>query len=294
MPFSRRRLLVRASQGGASGAFRAGMWQSLGMSEKASIIGIGVVALVALVGPWLMPYSAIVPAGEPMLPPLSAGHLLGTDTLGMDLATRLISGMQRSLVAAVIVTAVSALFGTAIGVLAGFRGGALDTILMRLTDLFLAFPAMIIAMAIAAAIGQSLGSAMVGITAVWWPLYARLVRGEIRRVATLPHVQAARVSGVRGWNLLRRHVIPAVTPTIGVTASMDIGAVVMTLAALSFIGLGTPAPAPELGRMASDGMKYFINAWWIAVLPSLAIGLLAFLFNYAGDALRVVLRGKGV
>ncbi|WP_062287903.1 ABC transporter permease [Demequina phytophila] len=271
-----------------------GAWSALGMGEKLSLIAVALTVLIAVVGPVLMPYSAIIPSGEQLLPPLSPGHLLGTDVLGMDMATRLVAGMQRSLFAAVVVTLIAAAIGTLIGVVAGFRGGWIDSALMRFTDLFLAFPAMIIAMAIAAAIGQSLGSAMIGIIVVWWPLYARLVRGEVRRVAALPHVQAARVAGVRGWKLLWRHVVPAVTPTVVVTASLDIGAVVMTLAALSFIGLGTPAPAPELGRMASDGMKYFLNAWWVAVLPSLAIGLLAFVFNYAGDALRVMLRRTGV
>jgi peptide/nickel transport system permease protein len=270
------------------------MWSSLGGAEKASLLGVVTVVLACIIGPLVIPYSAIIPSGLPMLEPFSDGHLLGTDTLGMDMGARLLSGMQRSLFAAVVVTVIAAVIGSIIGVIAGYWGGVLDNILMRVTDLFLAFPATIIAMAVAAALGQSLGSAMFGITVVWWPLYARLVRGEVRRIAALPHVLAARVSGVKGWRLLARHVTPAVTPTIGVTASLDIGAVVMTLAALSFIGLGTPAPAPELGRMASDGMKYFLNAWWIAVLPSLAIGLLAFLFNYAGDALRVVLRRNGV
>ncbi|WP_062387198.1 ABC transporter permease [Demequina iriomotensis] len=292
MPFSRRRTLERVEA--APTARRDSAWSALGPGERTSLIAMAAIVLVAIIGPTLMPYSPIIPSGSQLLPPLSSGHVLGTDVLGMDMATRLVAGMQRSLLAAVLVTAVSAAIGTFIGVVAGFRGGWLDSALMRFTDLFLAFPAMIIAMAIAAAIGQSLGSAMIGIIVVWWPLYARLVRGEVRRVVALPHVQAARVSGVRGWRLLWRHVVPAVMPTVVVTASLDIGAVVMTLAALSFIGLGTPAPAPELGRMASDGMKYFLNAWWVAVLPSVTIGLVAFVFNYAGDALRVVLRRTGV
>ncbi|WP_062204079.1 ABC transporter permease [Demequina salsinemoris] len=293
MLFSRKRALARA-EAGAVGTLRDGFWDALGKAEKASLIGVGVVIVVSLLGPVVWPYSAIIPSGEQLLPPLSGGHILGTDTLGMDMMARLLSGMQRSLMAAVVVTTIAAIFGSFIGVMAGFRGGAVDTVLMRVTDLFLAFPATIIAMAVAAALGQSIWSAMAGITVVWWPLYARLVRGEVRRVVALPHVQAAKVSGVTGWRLLVKHVTPAVTPTIAVTASLDIGAVIMTLAGLSFIGLGTPAPAPELGRMASDGMKYFLNAWWISVLPSLAIGLLSFLFNYAGDALRVGLRRKGV
>lgn len=299
MPFSRKATLERRAADLAEGdpdatAPRHGAWAGLGRAERAALVAGAFVVLAALVGPVLSPYSVIIPSGTPLLPPGSAGHLLGTDALGMDLGTRLLAGMQRSLGAALAVTLVAAALGSFIGVVAGFFGGVLDTVLMRVTDLFLAFPATIIAMALAAALGQSLGSAIVGITVVWWPLYARLVRGEVRRVATLPHVLAARVSGVRGWRLLARHVVPAVTPTIAVTASLDIGAVIMTLAALSFIGLGTPAPAPELGRMASDGMKYFLTSWWVSVLPSLAIGLLAFLFNYAGDALRATLRRTGV
>ncbi|MBU4215110.1 MAG: ABC transporter permease [Actinobacteria bacterium] len=301
MPFSRKATLERrtadlAATGDEPAATspKDGAWAGMGRAERAALIAGSLVVLAALVGPALSPYSVIIPSGAPLLAPGSAGHLFGTDALGMDLGTRLLAGMQRSLGAALAVTLVAAVLGSFIGVVAGFFGGVLDTVLMRVTDLFLAFPATIIAMALAAALGQSLGSAIVGITVVWWPLYARLVRGEVRRVATLPHVLAARVSGVRGWRLLARHVVPAVTPTIAVTASLDIGAVIMTLAALSFIGLGTPAPAPELGRMASDGMKYFLNSWWVAVLPSLAIGLLAFLFNYAGDALRAALRRTGV
>lgn len=293
MLFSRKRALA-AAQNTKARSFGSDFWKELGTAEKASLIGVAAVTLLALLGPAVWPYSDIIPSGDQLLEPFKGPHVLGTDTLGMDMAARLLSGMQRSLLAALVVTVVAAIVGSIIGVIAGFKGGVLDTVLMRVTDLFLAFPATIIAMAVAAALGQSIWSAMVGITVVWWPLYARLVRGEVRRVAVLPHVQAARVSGVRGWRLVSRHIAPAVSPTIAVTASLDIGAVVMTLAALSFIGLGTPAPAPELGRMAADGMNYFLNAWWISVLPSLAIGLLSFLFNYAGDALRVGMRSKGV
>jgi peptide/nickel transport system permease protein len=268
-------------------------WTAIRVSERVALAALAVIVVVALVGPLLLP-SAIVPARGTLLPPFSPGHLLGTDALGMDLLSRLVNGMRSSLTAAVVVTAVAAVVGSIVGIAAGFLGGWTDSLLMRVTDLFLAFPATIIAMAVAAALGQSITSAMIGIGVVWWPLYARLVRGETRRIVVLPHVQAARVSGVRGLRLLGRHVAPAVSPTIAVTASLDIGGVIMVLASLSFIGLGTPAPAPELGRMASDGMRYLLTSWWIAVLPGLAIGLLAFVFNYAGDALRVLLRRTGV
>lgn len=267
---------------------------ALSVGEWVALGALVLTVLVAIVGPWIIGISPIIPAGDTFLPPGSPGHLLGTDNLGMDLLARILTGMRTSLLAALIVTAAATVIGTAIGVTAGFLGGWLDNILMRITDVFLAFPATIVAMAVAAALQPSLSSSMIGITVVWWPLYARLVRGEIRRVMVSSHVEAARVSGVRGFRLLRKHVIPATTPSIAVTASMDIGGVIMTLAALSFIGLGTPAPAPELGRMASGGMQYVMNAWWVPVFPALAVGILALLFNYIGDGVRGLLRSRGV
>lgn len=261
--------------------------------EKVAVVILVGVSLAALIGPWLSPYDYAVPAGPPFLPPLSPGHLLGTDNLGLDVMTRVLEGARASLFAAVVVTTISALFGLIIGTVAGFAGGWIDNVLMRLTDLFMAFPAAIVAMAITAGLGPSLESSMVGITIVWWPLYARLVRGEIRRTAVSPHVEAARLSGTRGTRLVVRHVVPRVVPTVVVTASLDIGSVIMMLSALAFIGLGSPAPAPELGLMASMGMQYILDAWWVAVVPGLMVGLLALLFNYAGDGLRIALHAKG-
>lgn len=252
-----------------------------------------VLVLVALLGPLLSPYSAIVPSGDAYLPPLSAGHPLGTDNLGLDIATRVLAGARTSIVAAVVVTVLAAVVGLAVGTLAGFAGGFLDTALMRVTDLFLALPATIVAMAIAAGLGPGLASSMIAIGVVWWPLYARLVRGEVRRVTTGLHVEAARMSGTTGLRLVTRHVVPSVLPTVAVTASQDIGAVVLTVASLSFVGLGAPAPAPELGLMASAGMQYVVNAWWIPVVPGLVVGLLSLLCTYSGDGLRAVLRAKG-
>ncbi|WP_114423154.1 ABC transporter permease [Nocardioides houyundeii] len=253
---------------------------------------LGLLVLAAVVGPWLSPYRTDVPSGEAYLAPFSAGHLLGTDNLGLDLATRVLSGMRISLFAAVVVTGVAAVVGLVVGTLAGYAGGWVDSLLMRVTDLFLAFPATIVAMAIVAGLGPGLTSSMIGISVVWWPLYARIVRGEVRRASRSLHVEAARTSGTTGWRLLTRHVVPTVLPTVLVTASLDIGAVVMTLAALAFIGLGSPAPSPELGLMASGGMDYVLSAWWIPVVPGIAVGVLALIFNYVGDSVRTTLRAK--
>jgi len=254
---------------------------------------LAVVVLAALIGPWVSPYRTDVASGAAYLHPFSHGHLLGTDNLGFDVLTRVLAGTRISLFAAVVVTGISAVFGLAIGAVAGFVGGWVDAVLMRVTDLFLAFPATIVAMAIVAGLGPSLRSSMIGIAIVWWPLYARLVRGETRRAATSLHVEAARMSGTRGLRLMLRHAVPSVLPTVLVTASMDIGGVIMTLASLAFVGLGSPAPAPELGLMASGGMQYVISAWWIPVMPGLAVAVLALLFNYVGDGVRSVLRAKG-
>ncbi|MFT4082361.1 MAG: ABC transporter permease, partial [Nocardioides sp.] len=262
-------------------------------AEAVAFVLLAVVVLAAIVGPWISPYRTDVASGEPYLHPFSGGHWLGTDNLGFDVLTRILAGTRISLFAAVVVTGVSAIFGLLVGAVAGFAGGWVDAVLMRITDLFLAFPATIVAMAIVAGLGPSLHSSMIGISIVWWPLYARLVRGETRRAATSLHVEAARMSGTHGSRLMLRHVVPTVLPTVLVTASMDIGGVIMTLASLAFVGLGSPAPAPELGLMASAGMQYVIAAWWIPVMPGIAVGVLSLLFNYVGDGVRSVLRSRG-
>ncbi|MDQ1588253.1 MAG: peptide/nickel transport system permease protein [Microbacteriaceae bacterium] len=264
------------------------------IGETIAVASLTLVVILSIVGPLLSPYSPIIPSGAQFLAPGSPGHLLGTDNLGMDIATRLMVGARTSLFAAVVTTACTATLGLIVGTIAGFVGGWLDTILMRITDIFLAFPGPIVAMAISAALGASLSSSIAGIAIVWWPLYARIARGEVRRTATSMHVEAARMSGSRGIPLVLRHILPATLPTVAITASLDIGGVIAVLSALSFIGLGTPAPAPELGLMASTGMQYLLSSWWIPVLPGLCVGVLALLCNYTGDGLRGALRSRGV
>jgi peptide/nickel transport system permease protein len=261
--------------------------------ETIALVALAIVLGLAVFGPIVSPYATDVPSGKPFLAPFSGGYWLGTDNLGFDLLTRVLVGTRISLFAAVTVTLVSALLGLLIGTLAGFVGGWPDVVLMRITDLFLAFPATIVAMAIVAGLGPSLRSSMIGIAIVWWPLYARITRGEIRRAATSLHVEAARIGGTRGVRLMLRHTVPTVLPTVLVTASLDIGGVIMTLAALAFVGLGSPAPAPELGLMSSAGMQFVLDSWWIPVIPGIAVGILSLIFTYLGDGLRSILRSKG-
>lgn len=257
--------------------------------DRIGMIGLALVVLIALLAPVLAPYSPILRAGEAFLPPGSPGFLFGTDALGYDLLSRLLFGLRTSIVAAVIVIASGVIIGGLIGLVAGAVGGWVDSLLMRFTDLFLALPGIVIAMVVAAALGASFTSSLIGISVVWWPMYARLVRGEVRAWAARPHLEAATLAGV-GWSRrVGRHLLPGVTSTVIIAASLDVGGLVVAMSGLSFLGLGSPAPAPELGGMAAQGMQYLLQYWWVAIIPGLGVMILALFANLAGDGVRDLL-----
>lgn len=260
----------------------------LSVIDRAGLAGVVVLTLIALVVPWIAPHSPTTQVGAPFL---GAGHggLLGTDDLGRDLLSRVLYGMRTSWFSALAVVAVSVVIGGAIGLLAGVKGGRTDAALMRLTDLALALPGPVLAIAVIVAIGPGLGHVLLAVLIVWWPYYARIVRGEARALAVRPHVDAARVVGLPTWRLALRHVMPGVLPPVLVAASVDLGALVLTLAGLSFIGLGAPPPAPELGAMSSDGLVYLFGHPMIPLAPAVAVAALAFFANLAGDGLRNLL-----
>jgi peptide/nickel transport system permease protein len=258
-------------------------------SDAVGMVGLALVVLVALLAPVLAPHSPILRAGEAFLPPFSPGYLLGTDGVGYDILSRMLFGLRASIASAAIVIASGVVIGGAVGLLAGSVGGWVDNGLMRVTDLFLAFPGIVIAMAVAAALGASFSSSLIGVAVVWWPMYARLVRGEVRSWAARPHLEAAVLAGAPWSRRVRRHLLPGVTSTVIVAASLDVGGLVVAMSGLSFIGLGSPAPAPELGSMAAQGMQYLLQCWWIPVIPGLGVMLLAFLANLAGDGVRDLL-----
>lgn len=261
-------------------------------SGRLAFAALAVLVLLALLAPVVSPHSPVLRSGESFLPPGSSGHPLGTDSLGYDLLARALYGMRASLFAAAAVIASGVLVGGAVGVLAGALPGWADSVLMRVTDLFLALPGLVIAMAVAASLGASYGSALIGIAVVWWPMYARLIRGEIRAWAARPHLEAARLAGVPWGRRVRRHLLPGVRPTVVIAASLDVGGLVVALSALSFVGLSSPAPAPELGAMAAQGMPYLLTSWWVPIVPGIAVMLLALVANYAGDAVRDLLRRR--
>jgi peptide/nickel transport system permease protein len=247
---------------------------------------LGMVTLIALLAPVLAPHDPLQPAGMPQLPPGQQGFLLGTDSIGRDVLSRLLYGLRPSWFAALGVIASGLLVGGLIGTIAGAAGGLLDNVLMRITDLFLALPAPVLAIAVAAALGPSFLNTLLAVAIVWWPFYARIIRGEIRALAARPHVEAARLAGVGRLRLVWRHLVPGAVPAALVTASLDVGALVLTLAGLSFLGLGSPAPAPELGADTARNLDVLLQYWWIPVLPGLAVLLLALIGNLAGDAIR--------
>jgi peptide/nickel transport system permease protein len=264
--------------------------------DRATIVnwlGVSLILLVTLIAvavPVLAPHDPLVPVGMPLQAPGKDGFLLGTDSVGRDILSRVLFGVRSSWFAALVVVAVGLLIGGVIGLIAGATGGWVDTALMRITDGFLSLPAPVLAIAVVAALGPGFIHTLIAVSIVWWPFYARLVRGEIVRLAARPHVEAARLAGVGPIRVALRHLLPGAIPNSLVAASLDIGTLILTLAALSFLGLGQSAPAPELGADAARNLSYFLQQWWIPVMPGLAVLVLAVIGNIAGDSLRNLMK----
>ena len=228
---------------------------------------------------------------EEALQPPSAEHLFGTDDLGRDILTRVLYGARYTLTLALSVVAVACAAGTVIGASSGYLGGWFDEGTMRLAELVMAFPAIILAMAIVVALGPGLVNAGLAMVLVWWPPYARLARAEVLAVKHLEYVEAAAALGQTSLGILRRSILPNIVPRIVVLATVDVGAAIATGAGLSFLGLGATPPTPEWGAMVSSG-RDLLAQWWVATFPGLAIFLTVIAFNFAGDAFRDVMDPK--
>lgn len=219
----------------------------------------------------------------------SREHWFGTDELGRDIYSRVVYGARLSLTAGLFVVLGAAALGTVVGTYAGFRGGVTDNLLMRTADVFLAFPGLVMAMAFVAALGPGLRNALFALILIWWPQYARLVRGLVLVLKELPYVEAARASGAQDGRILFRHMLPNFVAPLFVKSTLDIGHAILLTAGLSFLGLGAQPPMPELGAMVTAGRLHILTAWWYSTMPGLTIFVAVLAINLVGDGLRDLL-----
>ncbi len=255
------------------------------------------IIVIALLSPLLAPFPGDAgTATHPftVLRPPSAQHWFGTDQVGRDVLSRVIYGARVSPLIALFVLLIACVIGIPLGVVAGYFGGWLDDVIMRVTDIFLAFPALLLALAFAAVLPPSLTSVTIAIAATWWPWYTRLIRGQAASVAGRPYVESCRALGISRRRIILRHILPnSITPLI-VQISLDVGGVILTASALSFLGLGAQDPTPDWGLMVSAGQAYFTTDWWLVTFPGLAILITAFGFNLLGDGMRDLLDPRRV
>jgi len=255
----------------------------LGFAMLASFI------MMAVFAPWIAPYGPEERIwSEPRQPP-SLRHFFGTDVSGGDVFSRVIWGARIDLTIALVVVVSAAAVGSAIGAFSGFKGGKADEVIMRVTDVFLAFPGLILAMAIAAALGRNLNNLTIALVAVWWPAYARLTRGQVHSEREKLYVEAAKAAGAGLFRTIFRHILPNSIYPLLVNATLDLGGVILTAAGLSFIGFGAGAGVAEWGLMISDGRNYLFESPWMATFPGFAILLSSLSLNLVGDGLRDVL-----
>ncbi|MEV6158913.1 ABC transporter permease [Nonomuraea sp. NPDC052129] len=260
----------------------------------AGAVLIVLILLATVLAPWLAPYPVDRLAPVDALLPPSGAHWFGTDKVGRDVLTRVLYGGRTSLTIAVAVLAVSAVVGVTLGVVAGYAGGWVRDVIMRVTDVFLAFPALLLSLALAVVLQPSVTTAIVAIAATWWPWYARLSASVAASISTRGYVDAARCLGVPAPMIVLRHVLPnSLTPVL-VQISLDAGGVILTAAALSYLGLGAQEPTAEWGLMVEQGQTLFTTNWWVVTFPGLAILVTAFAFNVLGEGLRNALDPRRV
>jgi peptide/nickel transport system permease protein len=266
--------------------FRASASASLGLALVASFF------VLAAFGPWLAPFPADATGALHLaqrLQPPSSLHWFGTDEMGDDILSRVIIGTRTSLWVGLVITGIASLIGVPLGVAAGLLGGWPRAVIMRVTDVFLAVPALVLALAIVASLGPGVMHAVIALSLVWWPGYVRLIEAKALTLRSEPFVEAARTMGAgQGWILLR-HILPNCVSPLIVKASMDMGLAILAVASLGFIGLGAKPPAPEWGAMVSVARSYMPDWWWYSFFPGLAIFLTVLGFSLLGDGLRDML-----
>lgn len=256
------------------------------------LIVLAVLVAAAVFAPVLAPFPD-QGAGRSHPPTAGLGpslvHPFGTDALGRDVLSRVLMGARATLLVPFLVVILAAAIGVPIGAYAGFKGGRIDGLLMRTTDVFLAFPSLLLAMVITALLGRGLVNAAIALVVSWWPWYARLVRGIAASLRQRPFVEAARAMGVRDGVIVLRHIIPNSSSPVLVQATIDLGIVILAMGGLAFLGLGTQPPHADWGLMIAEGRGHMLDLWWLATFPGVAIFLAVMCFNVVGDGLRDVL-----
>jgi peptide/nickel transport system permease protein len=253
---------------------------------RTGVIIVIVAVMMAIAAPLVSPFDPAAQELSLRLDGPSSTHWFGLDELGRDVLARVLSGARISLLVGLVVVGVSSIVGTVMGAVAGYFGGAVDEIISRAIDILLAFPGLLLAIAIVAVLGPSLVNVVLALTIIGWVGYARLVRGQALRVRELEYVLAARASGARTRRILFRHIIPAVLPAVAVQATLGMGGAILSEAALSFLGLGVQPPTPSWGTMLSYGRAHLLDAPHVTIFPGLAIVVLVLGFNFLGDGLR--------
>lgn len=244
--------------------------------------------VLAVVAPSIAPYGPLQQDMAKRLAPPTYAHWLGTDVLGRDVLSRILYGARISIPVGIAAVILAAVLGTIVGSAAGYLGGLLDEIMMRVTDVMLAFPSVILALVITAALGAGIQNAVIAIMVAWWPSYARLVRGLVLAIKEREYVLVARALGASESRLLRMHVLRNIVSPVIILSTLDVGHAILTFASLSFLGLGPPPEIPEWGSMIAAGRDYF-DQWWMGTFPGLAILTLTMAFNIVGDSLRDML-----
>ncbi len=265
-------------------------------SNTMAMFGLGILVfllLVAAFAPLLAPYDPFAQSLSNRLQPIGVeGHLLGTDSLGRDILSRLIYGSRITLYIVALVALIAPVAGLLVGTVAGYVGGWTDTILMRITDIFLAFPRLVLALAFVAALGAGIENAVLAISLTAWPPYARIARAETLTIRSSDYISAIRLQGAGALRIITKHIWPLCVSSLIVRVTLDMAGIILAAAGLGFLGLGAQPPSPEWGAMISEGRRFILDHWWVATVPGLAIFTVSLAFNLLGDGLRDVLDPK--
>jgi peptide/nickel transport system permease protein len=277
----------------AFGRLYAG-WLSFARNRLA-LVGLALVValvLIAVLAPWIAPFPPSIGELSARLQPPTAEHWFGTDDQGRDILSRLIHGSRITLYVVVLVAVLAAPIGLLVGTAAGYAGGWLDAVLMRITDIFLAFPRLILALAFVAALGPGIENAVIAIAITSWPPYARIARAETLTIRQADYISAVKLLGASPVRIVLRHVMPLCVPSVIVRVTLDMAGIILTAAGLGFLGLGAQPPMPEWGAMIAAGRAYVLDQWWVAAAPGAAIFVVSLAFNLLGDGLRDALDPK--